>query len=151
MLYPIRNTKELEKLNELVSLEKQVKFVRPEDELGRQNFHEDMKNVFEPVNDSIENTSKNLTKTITETSFEKNKALEKLKNNFQEKMNERGILASYLMFPLSKITKPENTTQFKFLKYQNSKRVNDLLLHNTIPIFLHDNLLTIRDTGKEFE
>ena len=29
--------------------------------------------------------------------------------------------------------------------------MNDLLIHNTIPITLHDNLLTFRDSGKIFE
>ena len=52
---------------------------------------------------------------------------------------------------LSKITNPENTSQFKIVKDHNSNRVNDLLIHNTIPITLHDNLLTFRDTGKVFE
>ena len=55
------------------------------------------------------------------------------------------------MSPLSKITNPENTTQFKLIKDQNSHRVNDLLIKNTIPITLHDSLLVFRDTGKVFE
>ena len=66
-------------------------------------------------------------------------------------MIDRGILASYLMSPLSKITNPENTSQFKLLKDHNSNRVNDLLIHNTIPITLHDNSLTFGDTNKVFE
>ena len=66
-------------------------------------------------------------------------------------MNDRGILASYLMSPLSKITNPENSTQFKLVIDSSSNRVNDLLIHNTIPITLHNNLLTFRDSGKAFE
>ena len=66
-------------------------------------------------------------------------------------MNDRGILASYLMSPLSKKTNPENTSHIKFLKDHNSKRKNDLLIKNTIPITLHGNVLTFRDTGKKFE
>ena len=66
-------------------------------------------------------------------------------------MNDRGILASYLMSPLSKITIPANTRQFKLVKDSISNRVNDLLLHNTIPITIHDNLLTFRDAGKVFK
>ena len=66
-------------------------------------------------------------------------------------MNDRGILASYLMSPLSKITNPENTTQFKLVKDSSSNTVNDLLIHSTIQITLHNNLLTFRDIGKEFE
>ena len=66
-------------------------------------------------------------------------------------MNDRGILATYLMSPLSKITNPENTTQFKLVKDANSKRVNDLKINNSIPITLYINMITFRDTGKEFE
>ena len=49
-------------------------------------------------------------------------------------MNDRGILASYLISPLSKITNPENTSQFKLIKDHISNRVNDLLMKNKIPI-----------------
>ena len=66
-------------------------------------------------------------------------------------MNDRGIKASHLMIPLSSITIPDITSQFKLSKVPNSIRVNDLLLHNTIPITLYYNLLTFPDTGKEFE
>ena len=66
-------------------------------------------------------------------------------------MNDRGILATYLMSPLSRITNPENTTQFKLVKDLNSNRVNDLLINNTIPITLYGNILTFRDTNKQFE
>ena len=58
----------MENLEELVSLQDQVKVVRLQDKLGKQNFHEDMKKVFEPVTKSLENTSENLTRAITESS-----------------------------------------------------------------------------------
>ena len=61
------------------------------------------------------------------------------------------MLATCLMSHLSKITNPENSTQFKLVKDSNSNKINDLKLNKTIPILLHDNLLTFRDTGKEFE
>ena len=67
MLYSIKDREDLEKLEELVSLQNQVKVVRLQDKLGKQNFHEDMKKVFEPVTKSLENTSQDITKTITET------------------------------------------------------------------------------------
>ena len=151
MLYSIKNREDLENLEELVSLQDQVKVVRLQDKLGKQNFHEDMKKVFEPVTKSLENTSETLTKTITESDKENNLALENLNKKLLEIMNDRGILASYLMSLLSKITNPENSTQFKLVKDSSSNRVNDLLIHNTIPITLYNNLLTFRDTGKEFE
>ena len=151
MLYSIKNREDLKNLNELVSLQDQVKVVKLQDKLGKQNFHEDMKKVFEPVTKSLENTSENLTKAITESSKENNLALENLNNKLLEIMNDRGILATYLMSPLSKITNPENTSQFKLVKDPSSNRVNDLNINNSIPITLYNNLLTFRDTGKEFE
>ena len=151
MLYAIKNNDDLENLNESVSLENQVKVVRLQDKLGKQNFHEDMKKVFESIAKPLENTSQDITKLITESSIENNQAIENLNNKFLEIMNDRGILASYLMSPLSKITNPENTTQFKLVKDSNSSRVNDLKINNSIPITLHNNLLTFLDTGEEFE
>ena len=66
-------------------------------------------------------------------------------------MNDRGLLASYLMFPLSKITNPAQTSQFKIVKGDNSIRDNGLLINRTTPITLYNNFLTFRDTGKEYE
>ena len=151
MLYAIKKNDDLENLNELDSLENQVKVVRLQDKLGKQNFYEDMKKVFEPATKSFENTSQDITKTITESSIKNNQAIEKLNNKLLEIMNDRGILASYLMSPRSKITYPENTTQFKLVKDSNSNKVNDLKINNSIPITLHNILLTFRITGKEFE
>ena len=55
------------------------------------------------------------------------------------------------MTPLSRITNPENTSQFKLLKDHNSNRVNDLLMKNKIPITLYGNMLIFRDTNEQFE
>ena len=66
-------------------------------------------------------------------------------------MNDRGIVATYLLTLLSKITNPENNNQSKLVKDSSSNRVNDLLILPSVTITLHDNLLTFRDTGKEFE
>ena len=151
MLYSIKDREDLEKLEELVSLQNQVKVVKLQDKLGEQNFHEDMKNVFEPVTRTLENTSENLTKAITETSIKNNLAIENINNNLLEIMNDRGILSTYLMSPLSRITNPENASQFKLVKDPSSNRVNDLKINKTIPITLYGNMLTFRDTNKQFE
>ena len=151
MLYSIKDREDLKELEDLVSLQSQVKVVKLQDKLGEQNFHEDMKKVFEPVTKSLENTSNKLTKAITDSSIKNNQAIENINNNLLEIMNDRGILATYLMSPLSKITNPENSSQFKLVKDSSSNRVNDLKINKTIPITLHSNILTFRDTGKEFE
>ena len=151
MLSSIKDTEDSEKLEELASLQNQVKVLRLQYKLGKQNFHEHMKKIFEPATKSIKDVCEEVTKIITETSNNNNKAQEILNNKLLEIMNDRGILATYLMSPLSKIFNPENTTQFKLVKDSRSNRVNDLLIHNTIPITLYNNLLTFRDTGKFFE
>ena len=110
-----------------------------------------MKSVFKPVTKSLGNNSQDLKKTIAETSIKNNQAIEKLNNKFLEIINDRGILATYLMSPLSKITNPENSSQFKLLKGSNSNCVNDLKINKKIPITLHNILLTFRDTNKVFE
>ena len=115
--------------------------------MGEQKYHQKSEKLFEPVTKSI----KELTKTITETSIKNNQAIENLNNKLLEIMNDKGIISSYLLSPLAKITNPENTTQFKLVKDSSSNRVKDLLIHRTIPITLHDNLLTFRDTNKIFE
>ena len=64
MLYSIKVREDLENINELVSLQDQMKAVRLQDKLGKQNFHEDLKKLFEPVTKSLERTSQNKTKTF---------------------------------------------------------------------------------------
>ena len=96
------------KLEELVSLQNQVKAVRLQDKLGKQNFHEDMKKVFEPVTKSLENTFENITKTVTKTSIINNKAIENLNERIFELMHDIGLIAPDLHFSLVNLFKPEN-------------------------------------------
>ena len=69
-------------------------------------------------------------------------------NNRFEIMNDRGILASNLMSPSSKIFIIKNTSQYKLVEESSSKGINDLSKFKTKPITLFDNLLTFRDTKK---
>ena len=64
MLYSYK-TEDLENLNELVSLQSQVKALRSQNKLGKQNFHGYMKKVFEPVTKTIKGVSRDVTKTMT--------------------------------------------------------------------------------------
>ena len=50
------------------------------------------------------------------TSEENNETLENLNQKFLENLNDKGILASYLLSPLSEITNAEHTNQFKLVK-----------------------------------
>ena len=89
MLYSIKNNKDLEKLNKVVSLESQVKAVRSQEKLGKQNFYEEMKKLFERVTKSLEKTPEDLTETITETYIENNKTIENLNEKILELMNDK--------------------------------------------------------------
>ena len=85
MFCSIKDREDLENLEELVSLQNQVKVVRLQDKLGKQNFHKDLKKVFDPVTKSLETTSQDITKTITETSIKNNQAIENLSNKLLTK------------------------------------------------------------------
>ena len=150
MLFPIKDRDDLEKLNEAVSLENDVKVARLQDKLGRQNFHEDIKEVFEPMTNAIKNTSENITKSITEASINNNKAIENLNEKNLELMDANGMIASYLTIPLAEAFKKDNKSQFRIRKDSNSTKLNDFLIHGTIPITIYSNMLTFRDTKKTF-
>ena len=94
-MYPVKNIDDLEKLEELGILQSEVKVVRLEDKLGKQNFHEDIKSLYEPLTDTIKNTSENI-KTISQTSIKNNKAISDLNEKVLELMNEKGLIAPYL-------------------------------------------------------
>ena len=53
MMFPIRNVEDLQNINEAVSLQNQVKDVRLQDKLGKQNFHEKMEEVFKALTDTL--------------------------------------------------------------------------------------------------
>ena len=150
MLFPIRNIEDLQNLNEAISLQNQVKVVRLQNKLGKQNFHEDLKEVFEPITKSLEKSSENITKTITETSFKNNKAISDLTEKVLESMNDKGMIAPYLASSLVNLFKPENKSQFRLRKDPSSIKMNDVLLHGNIPITLFSNMVTFKDSNKTF-
>ena len=150
MKFPIKDREDLEKINEAVSLQNQVKIVRLEDKLGQQNFHETMEEVFEPLTDTLKKTSDNITKTITENSINNNKAIENLNEKILELMNDKGMIAPYLTTSLVEVFKKDNKSQFRLRKDPNSNKMNDFLIHGNIPVTLFSNMITFRDSNKSF-
>ena len=53
------------------------------------------------------------------TSKQYNKAPENLNDKLLELTNDRGIIASFSLFPLCKITNAKNTSQFKLVEDSN--------------------------------
>ena len=136
MLYSIKNREDLEKLEKLASLENQVKEVRIQDKLGKQIFHEIIKKVFEPVSDTIKNTSEKLTKTIRETSIINNKALNNLNEKVWEKMNDERMIAPFLASSLVNLFTADNKSQFNLIEDHNSIRMM-FLINGDRPVTLY--------------
>ena len=146
-MFPIKNREDLEKLNELVSLQNQVKTVRLQDKLGEQNFHEDMKQVYEPLTNTIKNVSEKISKTLTKSSINNNKAIENLNEKVLESMNDRGLIDSSLI----EVIKSDNKGQFTLTKDPNSTKPNDFLINEKVPVTIFSNMLTFRDTKRVFK
>ena len=95
-MYSIKNREAIEKLEELASSQNHVEEVRLQDKLGKHNYQQNIKKVFEPITDTIKNTSENLMKTLTESSIKSNQALENINEKGLELMNDKGVTAPYL-------------------------------------------------------
>ena len=150
MLFPIRNVTDLQNLNEAVSLQNQVKVAKLQDKLGEQNFHEDMIKVFEPLTNTLKKTSENITKAVTETSVDNIKVIENLNEKILELMNDKGMIAPYLASSLVEVFKKDNKSQFRLRKDPNSTKMNDFLIHGTVPVTIFSNMIVFRDSNKSF-
>ena len=151
MLFPNRNIEDLQNLNEAVSLQNQVKDVRLRDKLGKQNFQDDMEEVFEPLNNTLKKTSENITKTITESSINNNKAISDLNEKILELVNDKGMIAPYLASPLVEVFIFDNKSQFRFRRDPDSTKMNDFLIHGKIPVTIFSNMINFRDSNKTFK
>ena len=150
MLFPIINIEDLQNLNEAVSLRNQVNVVRLQDKLGKQTFHENIEEVFEPLTDTLKKTSDNIAKTITENSINNNKAIENLNEKILELMNDKGMIAPYLTTSLVEVFKKDNKSQFRLRKDPNSTKINDFLIRGNIPVTIFSNMISFRDSNKTF-
>ena len=150
-MYPINNREDLQKIDEAVSLQNQVRVVRLQDKLGDQNYHENAKKLFKSMTDAIKNTSENLTKTLTENSINNNKAIENLNEKIIELMNDKGLISPYLASSLVNLFKPENKSQFRSKKDLNSTKMNDFLINECILVTLFSIMLLFRDSIKSFK
>ena len=150
MIYSINKKGELKDIDDSEDLQSKLKHVRMVEKIGQHGFHYDVKELFEPIYNSIKDVSEDVTRTMMESTKENNKALTTLNSKLLEIMNDRGMKRP-IFCHLSIITNPESTSHFKLVKGSNSNRVNDLLIHNIIPVTLYDTLLIFRDTNKQFE
>ena len=148
MLFPIKNREDLKNLNDAVLLQNQVQEVRLQNKVGDQNYHEDINKFFKPMTDELKITSEKITKTITENSINNNKAIENLNEKILELMNDKGLIAPYLTTSLVEVFKKDNKSQFRLRKDPNSTKLNDFLIHGTIPVTIFSNMIVFRDSNK---
>ena len=100
--------KNLEELDELQSKVKQVRLVG---RLGKQGYHYDVKELFEPVTKAITDSSQKL---VEDTSYN-TKAIENLDDSNKydkvlESMNKNEVVHSSLIRPIAKLLEPKNKT-----------------------------------------
>ena len=62
-------------------------------------------------------------------------------------MDEKGLIALYLASSLVNLFKSENKSQLRLRKDPNSTKMNDFLIHGDIPVNLHSNMITFRDSN----
>ena len=92
-IYAIKNKEDIKDLEVLDNLQSKVEQVRLVEKLGKQGYHYDIKELFEPITNTIIDVSEDLTRTMIERSKENYKLL--------KIMNDRCIRASYLLSLLS--------------------------------------------------
>ena len=65
-------------------------------------------------------------------------------------MNDKGLIAPYLTTSFVEVFKKDNKSQFRLRKDPNSTKMNDFLIHGTIPVTIFSNMITFRDSNKTF-
>ena len=134
-----------------MSLNSRVDELRLQDKLGKQNFLENTKNLFEPMTGTIKDVSESLMKTITENSIKNNQSISDLNRKELELMNDKGMIAPYLASSLVNLPKPENKSQFKLVKVHKPSRMKNFLINTSIPVTLCSNMLTFGDSNISFK
>ena len=95
------------------------------------------------MTEAIKSTSENIIKTLTENSINNNKAIENLNEKILELMDEKGMIAPYLVSSLSNVFNLENKSQSRLRKDPNSTKINNFLIHRAIPVTLFSNMITL--------
>ena len=105
-------------MKELAFLQNHVEELRLQGKLGKQNFHENIKKLCEPLTDTSKDTSLDITKIITETSTINKKALEELNENVLELMNDKGMIVPYLASSLVNLINLTTKVNINYQKIQ---------------------------------
>ena len=150
MIYSIRNKDEIEDLNELEDLKSKVKQVRLVENLDKQGFHNDIKQLYEPITKAVTDINQNL----FEETKSKTKAIEELDDlsvhlkTFQL-MNKNGVIDSSFIRPISKFLVPESKSHFRLKDDTDSDDWNDYTMRGE-KFTIYDDKLVFKNSGKIF-
>ena len=113
MIHSIKNKDDLKDLEEFKDLQAKVKQVRLFEKLGKQCFHYDVKELYEPIKKTLGDTSQKL----LEETKSNTKAIENLDelNKYVETLDlkyKNEVLHSSLIKPIAKLLVPKDKSQF---------------------------------------
>ena len=60
------------------------------------------------------------------------------------------MIAPFLASSLANLLKPENKSQFKLRKDPNSTKMNDFLIHGSLPVTLFCKMINFKNSNKTF-
>ena len=146
-IYSLKNEDELKDLDELADLQSKVKKVTLVEKLGKQGFHYDVRERFEPITKTLTDTSQKL---LEETRFNA-KAIENLDESNKyvktlKSMNKNEVIHSSLIRSLAKLLVPKNKSKFRLLDDPDSDNWNGYKM-NGEKVSLYDDKLLFRDTS----
>ena len=113
MTHAMKNNVDLKDLEGLQDLKSRIKQVRLLEKLGKQGFHYDVKEIFEPITKTVADISQKIIEKTKSTT----KPIEELHesnvyaNPFQLSI-ENGVFDSSLIRPIAKLLVPTNEIQF---------------------------------------
>ena len=147
MIYSLKTKDELKDLVELDDLQSKVKQVRLVEKLGKQGFHYDVKELFEPITKTLTDTSQKL---LAETKSN-TKAIENLDESNKyvrtlELMNKKEKIHSSFIRHIAKLLVANTESQFRLLDDRDSGHWNDYEMHGE-NVTVYDDKLVFRDTG----
>ena len=120
------------------------------EKLGKQGYHYDVKELFEPITKTLTDTSQK----VLEETKSNTKAIQNLdeSNNFVEilkSLNENEVIHSSLIRPIAKLLIPKNKSQFRLLDDPDSDNWSDFEMDGE-KVPLYDDKLVFRDSGVVF-
>ena len=129
MIDSIKSKDDIKDLEELADLQSKIKQVGLFEKFGKQGYHYDIKELFEPITIAVTDTSQNL--------LEKSKSTAKVIEELDESdlhvkalelMNKNGVIHSSLIRPIAKLLVPTNWSQFRLYDDPDSDDLNDCIM-----------------------